>query len=122
VAGWLLVLGGLAVTALWIWMPEASRVLVASATGLAIFGLVLVVAVFMTAGVPRARMDSPEMRRAAIHRSLLFHILHGVMWAFGFYLAGALGHGKDIPWLIALYTASMGMVDMCIRAPWRKSL
>jgi len=122
VAGWLLVLGGLAVVALWIWMPEASRILATSATGLAIFGLVLVVAVIMTAGMPRARTDSPEMRRAAVHRSLLFHILHGVMWAFGFYLVGALGYGKDIPWLIAVYTASMAMVDTCIRAPWRKGL
>jgi len=121
-AGWLLVLGGLAVVALWIWMPEASRILVTSATGLAVFGLALVVAVIMTAGMPRAQADSPEMRRASIHRSLLFHILHGVMWAFGFYLAGALGHGRDISWLIAVYAASMAIVDMCIRTPWRKRL
>jgi hypothetical protein len=122
VAGWLLVLGGLAVVALWIWMPEAGRILVTSATGLAIFALVLVVAVIMTAGMPRGRADSPEMRRAALHRSLLFHILHGVMWAFAFFLAAALGYGKNIPWLVAVYTASMALVDVCIRAPWRKCL
>ncbi len=122
VSGWLLVLGGLAVVGLWIWMPEASRILVTSATALAIFAAVLVVSVIMTAGMPRAQAPSPEMRRAALHRSLLFHILHGVMWAFGFFLVAALGYGKNIPWLVAVYTASMAMVDVCIRAPWRKCL
>ena len=115
VAGWLLVLGGLAVVALWIWMSEANRILVTSATGLAIFGLVLVVALIMTAGMPRSSAESAEMRRAAVHRSLLFHILNGVMWAFAFFLAGALGHGQVVPWLTALFVASMGILDVCTR-------
>ncbi|WP_443750759.1 hypothetical protein [Asticcacaulis solisilvae] len=124
VAGWLLVLGGLGIVGLWIWTPQASRILVTSVTGLVVFVLVLVIALIMTAGMGRADKDaagSPEMRRAAVHRSLLFHILHGVMWAFAFLLAGALGYGRDVPWLVAIFTASMGVLDLCVATRRRKA-
>lgn len=124
-AGWLLVLGGLGVVALWIWTPQASRILVASVTGLAIFALALVIALIMTAGMRRSgvgtQAGSPEMRRAAIQRGLLFHILHGVMWTFAFLLAGALGYGRDVPWLVAIFTASMAVLNLSVTTRRRKA-
>ncbi len=120
-AGWVFVLGGLGVIGLWVWVPEAGRIVSTSVAGLAIFAVVLLAALVMTRGQSSAPAVSAAMRGAVIKQRALFHILHAVMWVFAIFLASELWHGNVVGWLSAGFATSLIVLDTCLAAPLRRS-
>ena len=122
-AGWTFVLGGLLIIGLWLWAPEASRILVTSIAGLATFATVLLTTLLMTRSAPAGRSvspDMPEIGNAAMSRQILLHILHAVMWVFAMFLVAELWNSKNtIAWLAVGFTVSQGILSTCLAAPWR---
>jgi len=95
-AGRSLMLGGLAYTALWLFLPAGAVVLWTS-----VFGLFLFAALAgerMLAGV-RARV-----RAFSARRSFLILMLHAIAWAFGIFLADAIGGDVASKWMVIIFT------------------
>jgi len=125
-AGWIFVLGGLTTIGLWLWAPEANRLVTVSVAGLAIFALVLVTTFFLTAlqvkrGTVAVPDLAPEMRQAAVNRRVLFHILHAIMWVFAIFLMAELRGAGTVSLMAVGFTVSMGVLDVCLAAPLRRA-
>ncbi|ESQ75964.1 hypothetical protein [Asticcacaulis sp. AC402] len=108
VAGWILVLGGLASLAVWLLATQDIRIPLASATALGAF------AVALLAAIMHLKRGSPTGARS--HHSVL-HILHGLMWAFAILLAAVVVGGQSVLWMTAGFTVSMSLLTIVLRRP-----
>ncbi|ESQ90322.1 hypothetical protein ABAC460_09210 [Asticcacaulis sp. AC460] len=111
-AGWILVLGGLASLGLWLLAPQEIRIALASATALSAF------AVAILAAALHLKSGSPVGGRA--HTAIL-QILNGLMWAFAMFLADVAIGGQSVLWLTAGFTVSMSLLEICLKGAAKKS-
>ena len=100
-AGWILVLGGVASLALWLLAPQDVRKLAASATALSAFAVAIVAAALH---LKRGGGASSPVQHAVLH------ILHALMWGFAIFLADAFLDDASQPWMIVGFTLSTGLL------------
>lgn len=112
-AGWTLVLGGLASMALWIWAPEDIRLLSASGTGLAAYVVTLLVSAWLLRGklFTADRTEDPQQHRDGVIRRALFQIVNALAWSFAIFMASDIWGINAVLWLLLGFTVSMSLLN-----------